>query len=291
MRHSISLIGPLALAFAAPVLADPEPPLAFETRLDLGSGTRTIERIVVMTQGGMRTFGPDDWLRPSVTGYAQAPAEIVVAFGTPGRPQLPDGQQSRTGADLPATPDGAARLGVLTDDIINSALLNIAQDIDGVVLDFDDGLVNGPGPELVIAEASLPPGGISPACPGVPAPGADPMVVALPNGASLEIPTDAFADFGPVGTMGAHGAAEPAGEEGRFASTAAMETTEMRPVAAVSYFKTYATALDLSDLGVADGDVVDTVILRSIGVEVETDEGPRLCWTSDPAFVAGLPAG
>lgn len=278
-------------AFAAPALAEPAPPLAFETTLDTETGARVIERIVAMKGGELRAFGPEDWLSPTVTGYAQAPAQIVVAFGTPGRPDLPEGLQSETGATLPETPAGRARLAVLTDDIVNSALLNIAEDIDGLTLDFEGGLENGPGPDLIVAEASLPAGGVSAGCPGVAAPGADAMVVALPGGPSLEIPSDAFADFGPVGTLVNHGSLDLGSLEVRFESLQAMETAEMRPLATVSYFKAHVAALDLTELGVAEGDSVETVILRSTGAEVETDEGPRLCWTSDPAFVAGLPAG
>lgn len=281
----------MALVLAAPALAEPAPPLAFETVLDGETGTRRVARIVVMASGEMRAITAGDWLAPRVSGYAQAPAQIIVAFGTPGRPGLQDGLQSDSGADLPATPAGADRLAVLTDDIVNSVLLNIAEDVDGLTLDFDGGLTNGPGPDLIIAEASLPAGGISAGCPGVQAPGADAMVVALPDGPSLKIPSDAFADFGPLGTLVNHGNPELGSADVRFASLEAMETAEMRPLATVSYFKTHVAAVDLTDLGVAEGEVVETVILRSTGAEVETDEGPRLCWTSDPAFVAGLPTG
>ncbi len=289
-----TMIPPFAASIAlsaAHVLAEPSPPLAFETALDVATGERRIERIAVLRDGETHTYGPDKWVTPTVAGYAQAPARIVVALGTPGHPTLPAGLQSETGADLPATPEGAGRLAVLTDDVVNSVLLNIAEDREGLILDFDGGLINGPGADLVIAELSLPAGGISAACPGVEAPGADAMIVGIPGGALLEIPSGSFSDFGPVGTLVNHGNLELGEADVRLESLDAITGAEMRPLAVVSYFKTHVVTVDLSDLDIEPGGSVNRVTLRSTGAEVETEEGPRLCWTSDPAFVAGLPAG
>lgn len=265
------------------------PPIAFETTVDLKTGETRVVRIAVRRDGRVRHFGPDDWVRPRIAGYAQAPAGIIVAFGSPGSLDLPTGRQSETGAVLPATPGEDERVGTVIDDFVNSVLLNIAADRDGLVLAFDDRLVNRPGPDLVIAEIGLPPGGVSAGCPGIPAPGADPVKAVLQDGRSVSVPSSAYTDFGPAGMLVNHGNPSLTRHGERLESLQDLRTADLRPLAAIDYFKTHVTTIDLSALGMADGATLDRIAFRSVGSRVDTLNGERLCWTADPAFIVGLP--
>lgn len=68
-----------------------------------------------------------------------------------------------------------------------------------------------------------------------------------------------------------------------------LEQEVLEPVAAVSYFCIWAVALDLSDLGLLEGEGLERLELRSAEALSETEVGSRNCWLLDPAFVAGLP--
>lgn len=137
----VALVGTLTTK----ALAQTAPPLAFETTLDLVTGERRVTRIVVDRAGEPVAYTAADWLRPRVVGYALGPTGIPVVFGTPGRSELPRGLAEETGADLPQTPEGSARIDVLIDDAINSTLLNIAEGREGLVLAFDPPLKEGAG--------------------------------------------------------------------------------------------------------------------------------------------------
>ena len=259
--------------------------------LDPATRENRIRALVVERGGELVSYPPDAWVRPELAGYAQAASPIVVAFGVPAGPGVPvtRGMANRDGLPSEALP-GEARAGLVTDELANSMLLNIADDVDGMTLRFPgDGLRNGPGPDLVILEASLPAGRVSGGCPGVPAPGADPMVVSLPGGEGMTVPAESFVDFGPAGPQLNQGTDAIADAAFRLETVEQLRELEMRPLATIDYFKVYATGVDLSDVGVPEGEAVETVVLRSTGEMVETDDGPRLCWTADPILVVGLP--
>lgn len=278
---------------AAPAAAQTGAPLDLEMRLD--PATRETRFLGVVLGRGADApvrIAPEAWIRPEVTGYAQAAAPIVVAMGQPAAPGLPITPGRPNFDGLPATPiPGDARTALVTDDLANSMLLNIADDLPGLTLTFAGGLANGPGPDLLIAEASLPAGRMSGACPGVPAPGADTVILSLPGGESLTLTPQAFDDFGPAGPQLNHGTRALGEAAFRIETIEQLRALEMRPLATIDYFKVYATAVDLADLGVAEGATVETVTLSSSGDMVDTDDGPRLCWTADPILVVGLPAG
>lgn len=290
MIRPITATAAVLAALVGPAVAQTAPPLDVVTELDPATGENRFRSVLVGRGGEPRAHTPDEWIRPELVGYAQAASPIVVALGVPAGPGVPitRGVANRDG--LPSEPvPGAERAGLVTDDLVNSMLLNIADDMDGMTLRFPDGgLVNGPGPELLIVEASLPAGRVSGGCPGVPAPGADPMVVSLPGGEGVTVPAESFIDFGPAGPQLNHGTDEMAEASFRIESVERLALLDMRPLATIDYFKAYATAFDLSDLGLAEGDVAETVVLRSTGEMVETDDGPRLCWTADPILVVGL---
>lgn len=286
------LLGAILLSVpAAPALAQTAPPLDVVMELDLATGENRIRSILVDRNGERRAYAPDTWVRPVVAGYAQAKAAIFVALGEPAPPGLNVPRKGVLREGLPSAPlPSEARAGLIVDDLANSMLLNIADDVAGLTLRFEgEGLMNAPGPDLVILEASIPAGDVSGGCPGVPAPGADAMVAALPSGARAVIAPESFIDFGPAGAQLNHGAASLGEAEVRIASIAELESAELVPLAAIDYFKVYATAFDLSELGVAPGATIARLSLSSTGEVVQTDDGPRLCWTADPILVVGLP--
>ncbi|MGJ3251261.1 MAG: hypothetical protein ACFE0J_09045 [Elainellaceae cyanobacterium] len=291
MRFRIFVVSTFSLvALSLPTLAETAPPIAFDTQLDPTTGERSVVQIVLERGGEVRTYRLVQLIRPVIEAYAQAPAGIPVAFGTPAPIDTPTGLQQDTGAELPSTPSGENRTTLLTDDFINSALLNIAEDRPGLILHFPEALQNAPGPDLVLAELSLPRGGQSNACPGTPAPGADRFNISHPEGQSLTIPSEALGEFGPAGVIANHGAANLAQQGARLASLDELQHGVFEPLAAVSYFRIWAVAVDLSDLGIPDGESIERLELRSAGILTETESGTRNCWLIDPAFVMGLPA-
>lgn len=277
------------MAFPTTVLAETGPPIAFDTQLDPITGKRSVEQIILERGGEIRTYRLDQLIRPTVEAYAQAPARIPVAFGNPAPVDTPTGLQRNTGAELPPTPVGLDRIRLLTDDFTNSALLNIAEDEPGLVLSFPELLQNSSGPDFVLAEISLAKGEQSNGCPGIPAPGADRLTVSIPNGQSLTISSETFAEFGPAGAIANHGASKLTQEGVRLASLEELTQEDFEPLAAIGYFRIWAVAVDLSDLGIPEGESVEKLELRSAGVPTETDVGSRNCWLIDPAFVMGLP--
>lgn len=291
MKIHAAAVALAGVLLASAALAQAEPPLDVVMRLDSATGENRILSLLVDRGGEARAYGPDDWLVPTVEGYAQAKASIVVALGVPASPRLrvPRGAVKRDG--LPSAPvPGEDRANLVTDDLANSMLLNIADDVEGLTLRFAGAaLVNGPGPDLVILEASIPAGDVSGGCPGVPAPGADAMIVSAPGSDPVVVRPDAFIDFGPAGAQVNHGAVALGEAEVRIDSIEALAEADLVALAAIDYFKVYATAFDLSALGLAEGDALQSLSLSSTGEQVETDDGPRLCWTADPILVVGLP--
>lgn len=69
--------------------------------------------------------------------------------------------------------------------------------------------------------------------------------------------------------------------------------TQLNPVTGehVDYFRIWAVAVDLSDLGgIPEGEFVAPIELRSASVPTETEVDPRNDWLIVLAFVMGLPA-
>lgn len=141
---------------------------------------------------------------------------------------------------------------------------------------------------MIVAELSLPAGGVSGGCSGVPAPGADPVELRLADGRSAIIDPEAFADFGPTGALVNHGMAALSEPGARLHDLDAFLGAPFEPLAVVAYFKTHVAAIDLADLGVESGEEVARLAMGSTGRAIETESGRRLCWTADPAFVVGL---
>lgn len=287
----IRLSASLLAVLCAPALAQTAPPLDLEMRLDPSTRQNRFEAVVIERNGAPVRLATDTWLRPQVTGYAQAFAAIVVAFGVPAGPNAPVTRNVAATEGLPDIPvPGGDRAALVVDDLANSMLLNIADDVVGLTLAFEGGLANGPGPDLLIAEASLPAGRMSGGWPGVPAPGADAMVIGVPAGGEITLTPEAFIDFGPAGPQLNHGTRDLGEAEFRIETLAQLAELEMRPLAAIDYFKVYATTVDLSDLGIAEGASVETIVLSSAGEMVDTDKGPQLCWIADPILIVGLGA-
>ena len=280
----------LSAILSAKALAQTAPPIAFDTRLDPATGARYVEQIVLDRGGEIKAYQFNQLVRPTVEAYAQAPAQIPVAFGNPAPVGTPTGLTQDTGADLPATPTGSDRINVLTDNLVNSAMLNIAQDKPGLVLSFPEGLQNAPGANLILAELSLAKGEQSNGCPGIPAPGADSLTIAVPNGESVTISGESFGVFGVAGAIANYGADRLRQKGARIDNLEELEQGNYEPMAAIDYFRTWVVAVDLSDLGIPEGESVEQIELRSAGVISNTEAGERNCWLIDPAMVMGLPA-
>ena len=56
MKHIVLSLA--LLAIGVPVLAQTQPPLSFETKLDVKTGIRSIENIIVKRDAGFKSFGP-----------------------------------------------------------------------------------------------------------------------------------------------------------------------------------------------------------------------------------------
>lgn len=291
MHRTLALIA-LCVPFAmASALSQTAPPLDVVMELDRETGENRILSILVDRGGDASAYGPEAWVRPTLEGYAQAKASIIVAYGMPLGAELSAPWGTTIRENLPETPvSGEARARFITDDLANSVLLNIADDADGLALAFPGGgLVNRPGPDLVLLEASIPAGAVSGGCPGVPSSGADPVVIALPDGEGVLVGADKFLDFGPAGPQLNYGTEAMGRAEVFVASLVELTEGDYEPLAAINRFKVYATAFDLSELGLEEGDAVERIVMRSAGEMVETEVGPRLCWTADPILVVGLP--
>ncbi|MEM7566264.1 MAG: hypothetical protein AAF321_03435 [Pseudomonadota bacterium] len=282
---------PILALTAGGALAQSAPPWDLATTFDPETRETRFTSVTVEHDGALSTYETDSWIRPELTGYAQAKAPIIVALGEPAGPDVPITRGRANQENMPDRPmDGARRLTLVTDDLANSMLLNIADDVDGLTLRFPDGgVTNGPGPDVIFAEASLPAGRVSGGCPGVPAPGADVTLFSIPGGGSTTLGPDAFIDFGPAGPQMNHGTREMGEADFRLDGLDQLTGIDMRPLASIDYMKVYATGLDLSDLGVPEGAQVETLVLSSSGALTETDNGPQLCWTADPILVVGLP--
>ncbi|QPH53678.1 hypothetical protein [Pontivivens ytuae] len=285
------LVIAVSATIAGTATAQTAPPWDVQMQLDPATGENRITALLVQRNGTVETYAPDEWIRPVLEGYVQAASRILVAYGEPAGPEIEitrgvtrfDGVSGE-----PMDPD--RRMTLVTDDLANSMLLNIADDRDGMTLRFEGGLPNGPGPDLVVLEASLPTGRISGGCPGVPSPGADPMTISRPGGDPVTLPAEAFWDFGPAGPQLNHGIADMADPDFRMEDIDQLRELELRPLAALHYFKVYGTAFDLDELGVGAGERVERLVLSSLGEIIETSDGPRLCWTADPILVVGLPS-
>lgn len=290
MKLNILFLAAYSLITASEILAQTAPPIAFDTRLDPTTGERYVEQIVLDRGGEIKAYQFNQLIRPTVEAYAQAPAQIPVAFGNPAPVGTPTGLKQDTGAELPTTPVGSDRVNLLTDNLVNSALLNIAQDKPGLVLSFPQTLQNAPGADLIVAELSLSKGEQSNGCPGIPAPGADSFTIAIPNGESVTISSESFSEFGVAGAIANHGADSLRQKKARIDNLEELEQGNYEPMAAVDYFRTWVVAVDLSDLGIPEGESVEQIELRSAGVISNTEAGERNCWLTDPAMVMGLPA-
>ena len=276
------------LVLSPKILAQTAPPIAFDTRLNPTTGARYVEQIVLDRGGEIKAYQFDDLIRPIVEAYAQAPAQIPIAFGSPALIGTLAGLKQDTGAELPPTPVGSDRINLLTDNLVNSALLNIAEDKPGLVLSFSQTLQNAPGADLILAELSLSKGEQSNGCPGISAPGADSFTIAIPEGESASISSESFGEFGVAGAIANHGADRLAQQGARINNLEELEQGRYEPMAAVDYFRTWVVAVDLSDLGVPEGESVEQIELRSAGVISNTEAGERNCWLIDPAMATGL---
>ncbi|MEO0982492.1 MAG: autotransporter outer membrane beta-barrel domain-containing protein [Pseudomonadota bacterium] len=278
-RHGFSALSAclVRITFCAAVAA----PTALAQGLSVVVTERDAETQDLMFRGaavdrgeGLVAVRPGNSLGVLLTDYATA---TTIPFETSvlGAPQ-PIGSPTVTVPDF-------MRAQVFQDQLLNSNLQNPSVDT-GIQFSFinDPGLgslINGPGPDLIIFELS-PPAGVTPPSGGPTVLGGDPLRLLNPaTGETLDVFSGDFEQFGGNGFTGSTSFFTSAGAP--FASLDDLQTGELAFVITVPGLNLYGTAVDLSDLGVADGAGVSDLTLQSIA---STGFGP------DIGLIAGLPA-
>ncbi len=257
------------------------------TETDAATNETRLLGVGVEREGVLEGFAADSLMNAQVTGYANT--TIPVEFSLLGVPATPGGA---------ATPAPGSRAAVLEDFLLNSSLQNPGQET-GLQVGFQGpggapaSLVNGPGGDLLVVELSPPVGTIPPSG-GDPVQGGDPFGFFNPaTGASVDVLSPDFEQFGGNGqaannTFFAAVDTNPMVLDNRVASLEDLENVDLFMVAAptptgdlVSVFALnfYGTVVDLSELGLAEGEALDSVGFQSIAPPF----GP------DFALVAGLP--
>lgn len=224
--------------------------------------------------GGSVAVNQNNAANARLEGYETAttvPFETSVA-GTP----------TTSVMDTALIPPGS-RAGLIEDFFIGSNLQNPSV-ANGLTVSFAgaDGapaaIVNGPGVDLIVIELS-PPAGVIPPSGGPTVLGGDPTLITIPSGASLEVLSDAFAQFGGNGFTGPLSFFTAAGDP--ISSLAELEDPDaLAFLINVPGLNVYGTGIDLSDLGVADGASITQAQFNSIAA---TGFGP------DFGLIAGVP--
>ncbi len=234
---------------------------------------------------GLQTLTVGELIRVEVLDYAVAttiPNEIAV-LGTPNNP---------------AGPAFGQRAATLEDMAINSNLNNPSVD-SGILLQFvsDDGtpvpLVNRPGSDFVLFDVS-PPVGTVPPSGGDPTMGLDPFRISgvLDEPGSPPDPArtavfgaDAYTFLSEDGLAADVSFFNPGPGE-VIDSLAALESATLvnvqppgAPVPALFSLNLFGAAIDLSDLGFADGEAVSQFRVQSFGDTFGVD----------PSFIGGIP--
>ncbi len=267
-----------AAAESGPAFTEPLR-LRLETARNGGRVTLTAVQIGPSTvaTGRTRYVSAEDLIFPETAAYAMADSGNPILFGLP------------PGAPEPAS----SRAALVTDLWLNSGVFNIADQRDGLVFRFPEGLVNGPGPDLVVAEIGAAVGTESAAAPGVAAPGGDRFEITVRHADSRRWSADIGPqDYVAQGRLGqiANYAKE---DDTALESLEEFDSAVAAPLATIDYMHLYAVVIDLSALGVPAGTRVSTLALRSDPIEAaggrsDFARGGRYFYI-DPVLVAGLP--
>lgn len=285
-NNFLSKISIAGLILITACTADDDPPIDFTapslgvteitTAVDASTAAVNLETVTVNRFGIEQTFDISDLSNIEVLTYSSStlPFEVTI-LGTP----TPEGT-------VPTPPSVDFRAEMVEDAAINSNVNNPSVEL-GMDFEFSTAIINGPGPDLIIFELGPPVGAPVPG--GFLSVGGDPFEI---SGVGTAASNTAI--FGPDDYV-------QIGEDG-LASNMAFYTnvavtpgvgpdpadplktlTELESVdlnlLAVTGLNLYAIAVDLSDLGFADGEVVSELNLRSSGTSFGVD----------PALILGLP--
>lgn len=256
--------------------------LVFDTRLETERDGEALRLTSVQVRtdaheaGSVRQVPVGELLMPDIVGYALAASGNPILFGIP------------PAAAAPA----AARSALLTDDVLNSGIFNIAADQVGLGVRFANGLINGAGPDLILAEISADVGAESAAAPGIPAPGGDRFAVTWREAGRTSTHIVEPGDYVAHGLLGKIANHAIEGDEPPR-SLAALDTVAASWRATIDYMHLYVVAIDLSDLGVPAGDAIETLELRAMPIEASGGTGDYAAgeryFYLDPMLIAGLP--
>lgn len=229
---------------------------------------------------GIRRVVAKDLVRPDVAAYTWANSGSTMVLGVPHGLAVPRHD----------------RAGVLTDDVLNSGLFNVSErKDDALLLQFKQGLVNGRGPDLIIAELGT---SVGQMYMDTPAPGGDRFTVAAitEDGQRHEkiVNPSEYLSFGSLGRIDKYGVADP---KSVISSVSDLDRADVKRVGTADNLFLYAVAIDLSDLGVPAGARVRDITLQAmpLGRVQQAQQGsstsePKPLYFLDPVFVAGLPA-
>ncbi|MEM8739533.1 MAG: hypothetical protein AAGG38_13805 [Planctomycetota bacterium] len=249
--------------------------LDVETSVAVDNGLR-FTSVTLDTPSGATRFSPGDFVNIEVLDFAVAttiPFETALG-GTLSTPDNPG-----------ALPPVGGRAAILEDALLNTTINNPSVDT-GLVFRFVDpdgsptGITNRPGADLVVFEVS-PPAGVEPPSGGPTVLGGDPFRLSGTGDAAdntAEFFADDYVQIGPNGTAADISFFGPAPGTSPVASLTEFEGVELTALGVFS-LNLYAADIDLSDLGFAEGDVVETLTLNSIG---ETGFG------TDPSLILGI---
>jgi len=241
--------------------------------------------VTVARPGGPETIPVGNLIGFDILGYDNAIESIPFEGAILGTPDIPTG---------PSVGNRAALLD--GDTAINTGINNPSED-EGLLLSFNAPIINGLGPDLVIFEYGAPEGAPIPSDPSgnTLAPAGDPFTLTGVLLGTSGLPVD------PARTASFDSTDYSLVLDGGFASdifffnpAAGVDFSDLAtlengsldiitppgatPPTAFS-LSLFGAAVDLSDLGFASGEAVDTLRLLS--------QGPT--FAIDPSFIAGLP--
>ena len=275
-----SLMGAVAVTGAA---LGTSSPAAAETLLDVQTVVTAengleLTSITVDQPSGPATFLFDELINIQVTDFAVAttiPFETALG-GTVSTPDAP--------LSLPAA---GLRAALLEDALLNTTINNpsVGTGLEFGFVDGDQaatGVINGPGADLVVFEIS-PPVGATPPSGGPTVLGGDPFRLSGLGDEAVNTADFFAADKVQIGENGEASNVSffgPAPGTTPVASLAEFESVDLVSLG-VFNLNLFATAIDLSDLGFAEGATVDGLRLNSIATTG---------FATDPSLIAGLPA-
>ncbi|EDX82892.1 hypothetical protein S7335_597 [Synechococcus sp. PCC 7335] len=256
------------------------------TTLEAESGTIILDEVVIYEGTVVRQLTYQDLQKPELIGYQNSGSSPALYAHpvTPGTEivEINDDTGSPVSEDV-----RLAAKNYLTDSAINSVFFDIGSEGNGLAMRFSPPLVNAPGVDLLIGEMSATRGSTRSGCPDTPSPGGDNLRVRLDDGTSTTVESGDYTQQMPLGVMRYYGK-EELREGTLITSVADLENYPASERNVLNHLHLHTATVDLSALGVPEGESISQIVVEASPVEVTVDGESVQCFTGDPAFVFGI---